>query len=223
MTITSEFYTNLDRAYAFFNDRFWGGALPPCLMTLQRERQTMGYYTDKAFGHVDGGDQFAHELALNPNMFDMGDRETLATLVHEMVHVWHYNTSGKQPTPGYHDRVWGAEMKRIGLHPSSTGAEGGKETGWKMSDYVIPGGMFEAAVKELLDSGYRVIWRSTRLDDAAATAGKKRSKVKYECPQCEQKVWGKPGAFVCCGTCSLGVPELVIMVGDSVEGDENAD
>jgi len=34
-------------------------------------------------------------------------------------------------------------MKRVGLHPSTTGRPGGGETGTRVSHYVIPGGGFE--------------------------------------------------------------------------------
>ncbi len=36
-------------------------------------------------------------------------------------------------------------MKAIGLHPSSTGKEGGEETGDRVSHYILPDGPFDVA------------------------------------------------------------------------------
>lgn len=38
---TQETYDELQRAYEFFNQRLFESALPPCLITLQREKERM--------------------------------------------------------------------------------------------------------------------------------------------------------------------------------------
>ena len=63
--------------------------------------------------------------------------------MHEMVHVWQH-AHGKPGARGYHNKEWAAKMKAIGLQPSSTGMVGGKETGQRMMDYIIPGGRVHA-------------------------------------------------------------------------------
>ena len=45
-----------------------------------------------------------------------------------------------QLSAALYDRQWAAKMREIGLQPSSTGEEGGKETGQSMSHYIIPDG-----------------------------------------------------------------------------------
>jgi hypothetical protein len=47
-------------------------------------------------------------------------------------------------------------MKGVGLQPSSTGAVGGKETGHRVSHYVIPGGLFAKAFAELASTRWRL-------------------------------------------------------------------
>jgi hypothetical protein len=56
--------------------------------------------------------------------------------VHEMVHVWQH-AFGKPSAGGYHNKQWAAKMKAVGLQPSSTGYVGGKETGQRVTHYVI--------------------------------------------------------------------------------------
>jgi hypothetical protein len=72
----------------------------------------------------------------------------LSTLVHEMCHAWQ-QTYGKAPRRGYHDQQWAAKMREIGLPPSDTGEERGKETGQSMSHYIIPEGRYAQAYAKL--------------------------------------------------------------------------
>ncbi|EJR2573450.1 hypothetical protein NYD33_003464 [Salmonella enterica subsp. enterica serovar Anatum] len=46
---TQETYDELQRAYEFFNQRLFESALPPCLITLQREKRTYGYFSNGRF------------------------------------------------------------------------------------------------------------------------------------------------------------------------------
>ena len=39
---TREIYDELQTAYDYFNVELFGGELPPCLITLQREKRTYG-------------------------------------------------------------------------------------------------------------------------------------------------------------------------------------
>lgn len=149
-------YTELQQAYDFFNVALFDGKLPDLLITLQRGRNTFGYYAHDRFV----GESQVSELAMNPDYF--GGRslaDTLSTLAHEMVHVWQYKTPDvKRCRSGYHDRIWGQKMEDIGLMPSNTGAPGGKKTGQQMTHYIIRGGRFQSAVYELLKSGFSISW-----------------------------------------------------------------
>lgn len=154
---TFETYNELQTAYDFFNTRLFDGGLPPCLITLQREKRTYGYFSSKRFVGSKSG-QMVDEIAMNPSYFAIRSiEETLSTLVHEMVHLWqfHYGKPGRR---GYHNKEWGAKMDSIGLCPSNTGAEGGKRTGEKMSHYIVSGGDFERACSELMTDEFNLSW-----------------------------------------------------------------
>jgi hypothetical protein len=153
ITITE--YQGFQTAYDFFNRELFGGSLPQVLVTLQRHAKTKGYFSPERFtGRIDNA--AVHELALNPDGFaGRTDALILSTLVHEMAHVWQ-QTYGERPRRGYHDRQWAAKMREIGLQPSSTGEEGGAETGQSVSHYSIPEGRFAKAYAKLAASGFRV-------------------------------------------------------------------
>lgn len=197
-TITQAQYEAFQQAYDFFNAELFSGSLPNVLVTLQRHAKAYGYFSAERFiGR--NGQEVAHELALNPDHFGRTDEKILSTLAHEMVHVWQ-QTHGTAPRKSYHDRQWAAKMKEVGLHPSDTGEPGGKETGQKVTHYIIEGGAFALAVAKLQASGFEIRWQS-RTDGQEERKKKAASKTKYTCPSCDLNAWAKPGAVLICGEC----------------------
>ena len=195
---TQATYDALSRAYAFFNAALFGGALPPCLITMQRRNRTYGYFAGERFASADG-QEVTDEIALNPTHFkDRTAEQVFSTLAHEMAHLWQHH-HGTPPRRAYHDQEWARKMKEIGLIPSATGQPGGKETGQNMSHYIDPGGRFAAACAELLRRGvgiaYVDIW------DEKARRRKAASKTKYTCASCGLNAWAKPDVALVCGDC----------------------
>ena len=166
-----------------FDDR-----LPACLITLQRQSRTFGYYSRGKFTALNG-EAKTDELALNPTHFRSRSlRETCSTLVHEMVHLAeaHFGTPGRN---GYHSRSWAKAMKAIGLCPSSTGRPGGRETGYSVSHYIIEGGPFALAFDALETT---IEWGDTLFQEASAKPKAKR--LKFVCPSCNFSVQASPSA-----------------------------
>ena len=119
-----------------------------------------------------------------------------------MAHVWQ-QAHGKPSGRGYHNKEWAAKMKSIGLQPSSTGMVGGKETGQRMSDYIIPDGPFTKVFAKLAKGGWKLNLQS------AHRPGKKgggESKSKFTCGECGQNAWGKPDLQVTCTICNVEMP-----------------
>lgn len=152
---TMQMYTFVQDAYDFFNDRLFSGQLPPCLLTLQRDNNAMGYFSNNRWQR--GKDKgTVHEIALNPAFFiTHRPLELMQTLVHEMVHLWQHEF-GKPSHRSYHNREWADKMESIGLMPSSTGEPGGKRTGQHMSDYPIPNGAFYLQCVVFARMGYKL-------------------------------------------------------------------
>lgn len=120
-------------------------------------------------------------------------------------------------------------MKAVGLMPSDTGKPGGKQTGERMADYAIEGGVFDQAFEKLVNSDFRITWYDyfpsrhvtaqalqAALEGAvegvdpenvtAPTEGpastSKPTRVKYTCAPCKINLWGKPSLKLICGECS---------------------
>lgn len=150
---TQQTYSELQQAYDHFND---DGALPHFLITLQREKRTVGYFSAARFASLEG--HTTDEIAINPSYFAVVPIvETMQTIVHEMAHLWQEHF-GKPGRGRYHNEEWAAKMESIGLMPSSTGQPGGKRTGDMMADYPIGGGRFLKACDSLLTSDFSLSW-----------------------------------------------------------------
>lgn len=155
-TPTIEAYDELQQAFDFFKAELFDGELPDCLLTLVREKNTYGYCSYKRFGRRSG--EQVDELAMNPAYFASRTiRDTLSTVVHEMVHVWQA-AYGKPGRGRYHNVEWGDKMEAIGLMPSNTGKPGGKRTGDQMTHYIIKGGRFDVACSKLLTKEFTLSW-----------------------------------------------------------------
>jgi predicted SprT family Zn-dependent metalloprotease len=193
-TPTEEAYPELQTAYDYFNGELFSDELPPCLITLAIKGKSLGYYWSNRFESTDG--EVTAELALNPEIMKIrGDRDTLSTLVHEMVHAWQH-TYGKPSRNAYHNKEWATKMESIGLMPSHTGQPGGKRTGQGMTHYIIDGGPFDAKCAWLLNTGFHITWKS------APVPKKKPNRTKYRCPACAAQVWGKAELHIACEDCS---------------------
>jgi hypothetical protein len=210
---TKETYDQFQEAYSYFNRALFDGELPNCLITLQRSRRSYGYFCGDRFGRTDG--LVTDEIALNPRYFHVRPvDQVLSTLVHEMTHLWQHHR-GKPGRGSYHNREWAARMKAIGLYPSSTGKEGGQETGDCVSHYIAPGGPFEVAAQELLMSGFAITWTEkppeateAPIEGAEGPEGpgqelkkpKSGKRVKYTCPVCRLNAWARHRIQLVCGS-----------------------
>ena len=196
--ITTKQYKSLDDAYAYFNKKLFGNKLPDCMITLQRHAKAFGFLHPDKFADRETGAPIS-ELALNPDKFaDRSDMEILATVAHEMCHIQQI-MFGDPPRRGYHDKEFAALMGNIGLQVSSTGEAGGAITGQHMHHYIIDGGKFEITAGAFLLGEKKLLVNS--LPEIKEKKERKKTRIKYTCPECGVNMWGKKGANIMCGDC----------------------
>jgi predicted SprT family Zn-dependent metalloprotease len=192
-SITQTEYSTFQKVYSFLNAELFDASLPNVLVTLQRSRGARGHFSPERFSNRKS-DLCVHEIALNPDHFtNQSDEHIISTLAHEMVHVWQY-AFGKPGRRGYHNAEWAKKMRDIGLQPTDTGQEGGKETGESVAHYVVAGGAFAKAYTRLESKGIELHWQS-------AQSLWTRRKTKFTCPTCGQNAWAKDSARLLCGLC----------------------
>ena len=154
--VPKEIHIALQQAHAYFNLALFHGKLPKCTISIQRKANSVGYYSHKRF--ISDTGLYTDEIALNPEYFGvLPVIDTLATLVHEMVHQWqqYYGTVGRR---AYHNREWADKMESIGLMPSDTHQPGGKRTGEHMGHYILEDGLFLWAAERLLQTEFSIGW-----------------------------------------------------------------
>jgi hypothetical protein len=200
LTPTDQTYGPLQSAFVHFNRELFGGSLPHCLITLQRKANTKGYYSRERFAAIDG-DERTDEIAMNPQHFRIRPaRDTASTLVHEMAHLWQFH-HGTPRRAGYHDKQWAAKMTEIGLMPSTTGAPGGKTTGYRVTHYILDDGAFAASYRRFEATGQTLGW-----GDAAELGQEQKprqTRMKFVCPTCGDAAWGKASLDLTCNPCGV--------------------
>src|ERR1041384_2532029 len=91
-------------------------------------------------------------------------------------------------------------MDELGLAPSSTGAPGGARVGYRMSHYIVEGGLFARAF-DAMPPEYLLPWTRGGPRAEGNKPRPRASKLKYTCPKCAANAWGKPGLLLRCGEC----------------------
>lgn len=70
-----------------------------------------------------------------------------------MCHLWQHHF-GKPGRSRYHNKEWADKMRSIGLVPSNTGEEGGKDTGDQMTHFIDDKGLFAMVFEDLKIQGF---------------------------------------------------------------------
>lgn len=202
---TEKQYQVLQDAFDYFNEALFKDSLPQVMLTLNRERNTFGYYVPSIWTDDKGVEQWG-EIALNPDYIlkdgKRTDKEVYSTLVHEMCHLWQ-EYDGSAPRRCYHNKDFSEKMERVGLITSSDGTPNGKRTGQHVTHYIKEGGAFDLAFqampKELLIPCHTLF---SLKGEAKKKIKKARPKtVTYFCPKCGATVKGKEDTNVICGDC----------------------
>ena len=219
-TPTEEQFNALNGAYKYFNRVLFKNTLPGCILNFSRKRNTHGFLAPERWRRVGETEFTVHEISLTPTTLYQTPIEIFSTLVHEMVHLWQWEF-GQPSRNGYHNREWARKMIEVGLIPSHTGKQGGKQTGQSMTHYIEECGRYENAFNKMpkkytlpftslegdimrsLLSGTKPSGKKKDEGRKAKLRPKSRNKTKYSCPACHVNVWGKPNLKIQCMDCNV--------------------
>lgn len=212
LTPTQRVCAELQGSYTYYNRCLFDNQLPECMLNVEVTRRSyLGYFRPNSFTNTAG--ERVHQICINPAYIQTDStKDVLSTLVHEMCHLQVFEADPNKKITGYHCKKWVSAMETVGLIPSDTAEFGGRKTGYRMSHYILEGGLFDRAADYLLDQEFRLSWGSaaprkasvkpsnTHGDDTATPIPNK-GKVKLSCPEgdCDVRVWGKATSHVLCG------------------------
>lgn len=215
LTPTEAICAELQGAYSYLNKALFGGELPECVLSLERNnRATLGFFAPNSFVSLAGNT--VHQISINPHhILAQPDVEVLSTLLHEMCQLAIWELTKPKKITAYHCKKWAALMLAVGLQPTNDGTPEGKPTGHNMTHLIIPDGLFDRASRFLLDRGFALSWGLAKQqfeDDIASpnsgggggsSDGKKKArkkgKVKFSCPTCGALAWAAPSRRLICG------------------------
>ena len=189
----------LEDAYGVFNREYFNGELPMVMITIQSSLKAYGHCTTKKIW-ASGSDRY-YELNLSAEYLSRPIENVLATLVHEMVHIYCMETGIKDTSNNgrYHNKRFKteAEMRDLKIAYAPT-------IGWSVTE---PTEVFIRNVKNwgLYDAceNYRLGALQTDSAEGTDKPRKKTSTRKYYCPVCGNSVRATKDVNILCMDCNV--------------------
>ena len=226
---TTELYARFEECVSLIGETFFTSkgkhAFPKIVLAINNRVSSCVVAFVQADALYDtGSKEKVQYLGINPYYLDRTVPEVLATLCHELCHVYE-NAYIHIPRGGYHDKQWVQLMHECGLEPKFL-----NKSKTAVTHTIVEDGVFDKFVASFLEShgeDYFHICSYARLlevkpsaiqgggedgepraDNADKPVKKyNRNKVKYTCPDCGAKVWGKAGLGIECITCATQFEE----------------
>lgn len=159
------------RAFDFWNERVWDGELPVPVFNFHPQPPNgarLGHFLEDAWKAGDRRSRDQDEIVFYADLcLKEGMRQVLATLVHEMVHLWQRH-HGVPSRNNHHNLQWHAEARRAGFRTTKGDYRGHTE----------PAAEFEAALKAFEP---RVTGIPFRLDGRSRKAPPTGKQKKWVC------------------------------------------
>lgn len=177
------------KAYNCFNKQLHYGELPGCHFAFRPLSKSLSQFKPKGSRDIEDN-QYDTIIINSAMMLSADDIKVLAALDDAMISQYQHNF-GKPGRNEYRNKERAGMAKNIGLHPSATCAEGGREIGHYIGFYIIEGGRFHEAAKDFLSFGYKVGWEEVKKPSSNPDT-KSGKTFKYICPhpECGQSFRG---------------------------------
>ncbi len=196
----------LEKIFRALNADWFGGELEEPIITIQS--------TPRAYGHVSVAktwkrkDDWRHELNIGAETLDRPIEHVVATMVHEMVHLYNIAHGVQDCSRGgaYHNRKFRDEAERRGLvigHHEKYGWTV-TEPGDKLLEYILEQGWTEIAINRGREGWIPPRSGGAKAGEGGGEAGgtaKKSSTRKLVCPCCGQSVRATRAVNILCGDC----------------------
>ena len=189
----------LEDAYGVFNREYFNGELPMVMITIQSSLKAYGHCTTKKIW-ASGSDRY-YELNLSAEYLSRPIENVMATLVHEMVHIYCMETGIKDTSNNgrYHNKRFKTEAEMRGLKIAYA-----PTIGWSMTE---PTEVFIRNLKAwgLYDAceNYRLGELQTDSSNGTDKPRKKTSTRKYYCPVCGNSVRATKDVNILCMDCNV--------------------
>lgn len=190
MTTMSKAAKFLETAFDTLNKQYFDSALPKVIITIQSAPGCYGHFT--TYDAWRAPSKNYKEINISAETLNRPISNTIATLVHEMVHLYcHINGIQDTSRAGrYHNAKFKEEAEKRGLQ-----IDYDKTIGWSLT---APKPELKSFVN---GQGWRKLTIARGFEVKDPKAKKPSSTRKYECPLCGTTVRATRDVFILCGDC----------------------
>jgi len=195
--IYQENLTALNRAFDYLNEKFFENALSKSVITIQADTKARAYGWFTCYDAWRNTDENkSTEINISANYLDRPANETIATLLHEMCHLYAYQNKIQDTSRSgtYHN----TRFKDIAESHGLTVAKADKY-GWTITKLT-------EQTKEIVEPILTLLTLKRILP--SMEKGKTSSTRKYICPICKMTVRATKAVNIICGDCQEPMIEI---------------
>lgn len=181
----------LESAHVILNERYFEGALSKPIITVQKSPKAYGHFTCYKAWADDKADY--EEINISAETLNRPLENTIATLLHEMVHQYCFENDIQDTSRGgtYHNKKFAEEAEKRGLI-----IEQAPKIGWSKT---TP----SAELVEFVKKKWKREISLHRAAEIEAPTKKKSSTRKYVCPCCGMSVRATKEVAIKCMECDM--------------------
>ena len=204
---TSRLAGHLEKLFNKLNADFFNGELETPIITIQSTPRAYGHYSLSPLWEVKDGAK--HEINIGAGTLDRPIEEVVATLLHEMCHMWNDTVLNVQDCSGsskkYHNKAFRDACLSHGLNCYRS-----EKYGWShaepsdmLVEWILDNNVQEIMMCRNEPYGIRIAGGSATANGGAATTGtaSKGHSIRYKCPICAQLARTTKTARLICGDC----------------------
>lgn len=203
---TSRLAGQLEKLFRMLNADMFNGQLDMPIITIQSTPRAYGHYSVAPIWTINGEEK-RHEINIGAGTLDRDIEYTVATLLHEMCHMYNdtvLNVQDCSRQGTYHNRQFKATAESVGLIVTKSDKYGYAHTAPSDSliEWILDNDIQEIKLNRN-EGGIRITGGNNTGNSAGQTPGKNPNShsTKYQCPVCGNSVRATKKLNVICGDC----------------------
>ena len=195
----------LEKMFRILNNYYFNGEIEEPIITIQSTPSAYGHVTVAKAWHKANGDE-RHELNIDAGTLDRPIEDVTATLLHEMIHLYHLQNGVKDCSRGstYHNKKFKVTAEACDLK-----IDYDSRIGWsitspteKLIELIIAQGWEDICIGRMDGYVSRGTGRGASSGNTEPPKPKKTSSTrKYICPRCRMSVRATREVNLICGDC----------------------
>lgn len=203
---TSRLAGQLEKLFRMLNEDWFDGSMETPVITIQSTPRAYGHYSVAPIWSVKG-EELKHEINLGAGTLDREIEFTVATLMHEMCHMYNATVLHEQDTSNrgvYHNKVFKATAEAHGLTVSRSEKYGWSHTapGDDLFQWILENDVQEIRMNRNEGLGIRIGGSGNPANGGKTpTAAPRSGSRRYHCPGCGAIIRATKEVHMICADC----------------------